>query len=108
MPLVVKHVHNHYYNSDSDEVKKILKQILLTQKTILMNIEELTAKVDALQTSLDAVQAQIAESSEALNQTISDLTAIVSDGGTEEQRQALADKLDSIKTDLEGTVPPTA
>jgi septal ring factor EnvC (AmiA/AmiB activator) len=82
--------------------KKLNKKL----KKIMANITELTAKVDALQTALDAEQQQIADAIAALNQSITDLQALVADGGTAEERQALADKLDAIKTDLEGTVAP--
>jgi hypothetical protein len=85
---------------------QLFKKINKKLKKIMANITELTAKVDSLQASLDAEQQQIADAIAALNQSIVDLQALVTDGGTVEQRQALADKLDSIKTDLEGTVAP--
>jgi hypothetical protein len=72
----------------------------------MANIQELTAQVDELQTALDAEQEQILQSIGDLQQSIADLQALVADGGTAEQRQALADKLTAIKTDLEGTVTP--
>lgn len=70
----------------------------------MASIQELSDKVDALQVSLDLEQAAVASAISGLNQTISDLQALLVDGGTAEQRQALADKLDAIKADLEGTV----
>lgn len=70
----------------------------------MANIAELTAKVDALQASLDQEQQEIADAIAALQQSITDLQAMVADGGTVEERQALADKLDAIKADLEGTI----
>lgn len=96
------HVHNH---SDANVLHK-LDHIIKHQHEIMANISELTAKVDALQASLDAEQQQIADAIAALNQSITDLQALIADGGTAEDRQALADKLDAIKTDLEGTVAP--
>lgn len=69
-----------------------------------MNIAELTAKVDQLQISLDNEQQQIAEAINGLQATIDSLNQMIIDGGTEAERQALSDKLDSIKTDLEGTI----
>lgn len=71
----------------------------------MANIQELTDKVDALQVALDAEQEQIAAAIAALQATIDELKALVADGGTPEQRQALADKLDAIKSDLEATIP---
>lgn len=73
---------------------------------IMATIRELTEKVDALQVALDAEQEQIAAAIAALNVTIEDLRVIVADGGTAEERQALADKLDTIVADLEATVTP--
>lgn len=69
-------------------------------------LEEISAKVDELQTALDTEQEQIAAAIEGLNATIADLTSQLADGGTPEARQAVLDKLNAIKTDLEGTVAP--
>lgn len=75
---------------------------------IMANIQELTAKVNELQTALDAEQVQIMEAINQLNEEITRLREDVAQGGTVEERQALADRLDAIKADLEGTVtPPT-
>ena len=98
-------VHNHY-TIDGTEILQKLNHIINHQHEIMASITELTAKVDALQTSLDAEQEQIKTAIDGLNQSITDLQAIVAEGGTAEERQALADKLDAIKTDLEGTVAP--
>src|SRR5688572_5206428 len=70
---------------------------------IMANIQELTAKVNELQTALDAEQEQIAAAIEALTAEITQLREDVAQGGTVEERQALADRLDSIRADLEGT-----
>ena len=77
------------------------------------SVAELSAKVDELQTALDAEQQQVADlldekntTIDTLNQTIVDLTAQLADGGTPEERQAVLDKLNSLKSDLEATVPP--
>ena len=74
---------------------------------------ELSAKVDELQSALDAEQQQVADllaeknsTIETLNATITDLQAQVADGGTPEERQAILDKLTTLKSDLEATVPP--
>ena len=91
-------------NHDNKELIILIKHLHLKINKIMADITQLTEKVDALQVALDAEQEQIAAAIAALNQTIVDLQALVADGGTPEQRQALADKLDAIKTDLEGTV----
>lgn len=70
----------------------------------MATIAELTAQVDDLQVALDNEQAQIAEAIAGLNASIEELTALVAEGGTAEERQALADKLTAIKEDLEGTI----
>lgn len=100
-------VHNHnHYTIDGVEILKELHKINHKLDIMANTIVDLTAKVDALQVSLDAEQEQIATAIAGLNQTITDLQAIVANGGTEAERQALADKLDAIKTDLESTVAP--
>ena len=70
-----------------------------------MNIQELDAKVDQLQTALDSEQEQIKTAIDGLTAEVANLNAIIADGGTPEQRQAIADKIDSIVTDLKGTIP---
>jgi hypothetical protein len=77
----------------------------------MATLEEISAKVDELQTALDAEQAQVAELIAAkdaaiasLEEAIAALEALVADGGTPEARQAVVEKLDAAKSDLEGTV----
>jgi len=94
------------YSTNNREILKQLYKQNLKLDIIMANITELTQKVDDLQIALDAEQVQIAEAIAALQQAIIDLEAMVAEGGTAEERQALADKLDSIKTDLEATVAP--
>lgn len=74
-------------------------------------LQEISAKADELQTSLDAEQQRVSDllaekdtTIATLNTTITDLQALVANGGTEEERQALLDKLTTLKTDLEATV----
>lgn len=76
-------------------------------------LQELSAKVDELQLSLDNEQQQVADllaAKEAaitsLTETVTALQLLVADGGTAEERQAVLDKLNATKTDLEGTVAP--
>lgn len=107
MALFEFHIHNHV---DLEEVTKKIDHILTHQHEIMATIADLTAKVDALETALNAEQEQIKEAIEGLQATIDELRANEAANGTPEERQALADKLDAIKTDLEGTIadtPPT-
>jgi len=74
-------------------------------------LAELSAKVDELQTSLDNEQSRIQElltekdtTITTLNETITTLQASVQEGGSVEERQAVLDKLTTLKTDLEETV----
>jgi uncharacterized membrane-anchored protein YhcB (DUF1043 family) len=80
--------------------------------SIMASIKDLTAQVDDLQVALDAEQQQVADLLAAnttaisnLEQTVADLQALLADGGTAEERQALADKITAIKADLESTIP---
>lgn len=82
-----------------------LKTILKNQTLIMATIAELTAKVNELETALNAEQEQISTAIAALQTTIDELNANTSGGGTAEERQALADKLDAIVTDLKSTIP---
>ncbi len=105
MALINKNIVNIYLSGEVEEAIKVLTKINLKLDNIMANITELTQKVDELQVALDAEQEQIRVAIEDLNQAIEDLQAMVADGGTAEERQALADKLDAIKGDLEQTIP---
>lgn len=72
----------------------------------MANITELQTLVEELQASLDAEQTQVVEAITALETTIANLQALVAEGGTQEQRQAIFDALTAIKTDLESTIEP--
>lgn len=78
-----------------------------------VTLEQLQQKAQELQEALDAEQQQVKDlleqknsTIESLNTTITSLEALVAEGGTAEQRQALLDQLTAIKTDLQGTVEP--
>lgn len=78
-------------------------------------IEELSAKVDEVQVALDTEQQQVADllaeknsTIATLNGVVTDLQTQVADGGTTEQRQAVLDKLNALKADLEATVETEA
>ena len=70
-------------------------------------LAELSAKVDELQGALDTEQQEIADAIAALQQANADLEALVAAGGTEAERQAVADKLTAIVSDLQGTINAT-
>lgn len=80
-------------------------------------LKELGEKVDTLQTALDNEQSQVAEllaakdaTNATLTQAITDLTAandlLKTSGGSDEDRQAVADKIDAAISDIQGTVTP--
>lgn len=97
-------------SEDTCLIKDMYQLLLNTNiklNTIMATITELTTKVDELQVALDLEQAQIAEAIAGLEQSITDLTALVAEGGTAVERQALADKLQALKEDLEGTISDT-
>lgn len=96
-------IFNFYYGNA--ENTNVLNQITNQLNELKMNIAELNLKVDALQLALDAEQNQIALALAGLNQLVTELNALVADGGTEAERQALADKLDVITADLAATIP---
>lgn len=100
---------HHFLHQDPDDdskVLKLLRQILNINQNTMASIAQLTEKVDALQTALDAEQQEIQDAIAALNTTVQELRDQIAnnEGGTVEERQALADKLDAIKSDLEGTI----
>ena len=109
MALIEKKYIKIYCGGKSD--KKFQKQVLellklqnLKINTIMATIAQLTQKVDDLQAALDAEQQEILAAIAELETAVAELQALVADGGTQEQRQALADKLDAVKADLESTV----
>jgi len=71
----------------------------------MATIAELNAKIDELTTTVDAEQEQIAAAIAALNQTITDLQAIIDAGGDPTAIQAIIDKVDVVITDLKATIP---
>lgn len=94
-------MHIHHHDASASKIDEILTNTNL----IMASITELNAKVDTLQTALDEEQQQIAQAIADLQQTVTNLEALIVSGGTEAERQALSDKLDAIVTDLKGTIP---
>lgn len=76
-------------------------------------LKEIQTQVDDLTVALDAEQQQVADllaqkdaTIASLNGIITDLQAQVAEGGTNEERQAILDKVIALKADLESTVTP--
>src|SRR5687767_10199996 len=95
------HIHHYYYyysynNSLNSKLNKIMAKL-----------QDLNDKVDHLQHVLNEEQAQIAAAIAALQKSVDDLQAIIVDGGTEAERQAVSDKLDAVIADLQSTIPDT-
>jgi hypothetical protein len=74
----------------------------------MATLEEISMKVDELQAALDAEQEQIAILISAkdaaitgLTESIAALEAMVAEGGTAEARQAVVEKIEAVKADLE-------
>ena len=74
-------------------------------------LQELSAKVDELQAALDEEQQQVADLIASRDSSIATLETAVADltasGGTDADRQAVADKINSAITDLKSTVEPS-
>lgn len=68
------------------------------------SIAELTQKADDLQAALDAEQEQIKEAIKKLEDENAELKTLIADGGTAEERQALANKIDATIADLKATI----
>src|SRR5688572_4308212 len=62
-------------------------------KKIMATIQELSTKVDELQAALDAEQQQVIDAIKKLQDSVDELLA---SGGSVEERQAVADKLDQV------------
>jgi len=97
---------------DLAALEKKLDKILVNQNLITIkinrmakSISDIEAKVDALQTALDNEQAQIQASIDGLNTTIQDLRDQIAAGANDQEAlERIATKLDSIQSDLEGTI----
>jgi ABC-type transporter Mla subunit MlaD len=110
MQIRIRHdVYIHTNPEQDSEVVKLLRELKIINQNTMESIDQLIEKVNALQTSLDAEQQEIQDAIAALNTTVQELRDQIAnnEGGTVEERQALADKLDAIKSDLEGTVNTT-
>ena len=81
-----------------------LTKILTNQTKMSESLDALNAKVDALQASLDSVQEAVKSTITALQSQIDELNGKLATGATAEEIQAVIAKLDSTKTDLEGTL----
>lgn len=83
---------------------------LITKQNPMPDLPEINAKVDELQAALDLEQQQVADLLAQNAATIATLTetiaALEASGGTEAERQAVLDKLNALKADLEATVAP--
>lgn len=96
---------------DKEDNSEVLNQINKKLDKIMALIDDLNAKVVELQEALDTEQAQIKTLVDGQNVTIAGLNAqvtelqgMLADGATPTQLQAVIDNLNTIKTDLEGTV----
>lgn len=72
----------------------------------MSTIEQLNEKADVLQSTVDTFQAKTIAAVQSLQETIADLQNQIANGATPEQLQAVADKLEATKADLESTPLP--
>lgn len=70
------------------------------------NVKDLIIKVDELKETLSNEKNEVYQILLKLNKTIVDLKAIIEEGGTKEEREELAAKLEELKESLENTVNP--
>jgi regulator of replication initiation timing len=103
--------HHHYFHAvpqTPSEQINLLKTILTKTENIMSKTENIEAKVDALQTALDAEQAQIQTAIDelgALRTEVQTLREQLAQQGVDNAALDRIDaKIDSIKTDLEGTI----
>lgn len=82
MPIVVKHVHNHYYNSDCGGVKKFLKiinqklnKIMAKQEQVDAAIASLTGSAGNISQDLNFLKEQIAAGT-VTDESVAKLTAL--------------------------------
>lgn len=90
-------VHNHYY-ADNTTVLAMLEEILNNQKTIIMTNAEIKALAEENKGLLVALTDAINLEQEQIALAIQKLNDIIANGGTEEERQEIADILTSSKT----------
>lgn len=76
------------------------------EKNIMPNVKDLIIKVDELKETLSNEKNEVYQILLKLNKTIVDLKAIIEEGGTKEEREELAAKLEELKESLENTVNP--
>lgn len=101
------HFHFHKEKGLKAALKEIKCLIISNQtkiENIMATIQELSAKVDTLQSAIDTEQEQIKTVIEGLQTANAALEALVADGGTAEERQAISDKLDTAIADLQATI----
>lgn len=79
------------------------EEVTLKLNIIMSKIEELSQKVDELQVVVDSKQEQVALAISALEATIASLNALLSEGATPEQLQAVIEKVEVVKADVEST-----
>jgi len=115
MALIEIHIHNHV------DLEKLKKEIMQELDQLKEQVGILNGKVDQLQTSLDAEQEQVAKLlqnnasvQQELNNKINDLTTQLNNSAKPEDVLAvvedvknIANKIDTARIDLEGTVSDT-
>jgi phage-related tail protein len=96
------HIHQ---TVDTNEVEKKLNRIIKQNTDLMATVAQLNEKVDLLQTTIDETQAAALEKITTLETTVQELRDQIANGGSTEELQAIADKLDAATADLKSTFP---
>lgn len=81
-----------------------IQKILNNQGEIMATLKQISDQVAALKTAVDTEQQEIKDAMDELSNKITDLTNLVADGGTVEERQAILSGLQEIHDDVVSTV----
>ena len=97
MGFIDIHVHQ---TVDNESVLKELGKITIKLNNMANSIKDLTAQIADMQVATDAKQAEIIAKVDVIQ---AELAALIADGGTEAERQTLADNIAALRADIEST-----
>lgn len=105
-------MHNHYTNHvDLDELIRKITQILKLEHQIMTKLTDIEVKFQELTDAIAEERAQANAKLTELQASIDELKQANADGGTEEERAALINKISAqvveVKAIIPDAVPPT-